>query len=122
MSDLLAQMPQLPAGALETWLLAAMAAATMVGLGIRLFVRKPPLEAEFVSKAEFGAFRASVEKDLGSLRDRIDSRHLGTLEALDRLHADLLSDAERRVASIHGRLNEVQSGLARVDERTRGKH
>ena len=113
------QFPTLPAGAIETWLLCALAVGTIVAIGVKLFIRKTPLEAEFVTKEEFRIFRAAVERDLGGLRDRIDSRHLGIIEALDKLRADLLADAERRAISIHKRLNEAESTLARVDERTK---
>lgn len=101
-------------------MLPAAAVATIVVLGIKLFVRKPPLEAEFVTKEEFRLFRTPVERELTGLRDRIDSRHLQVLEALDKLRADLVQEGERRAGGIHKRLNDVESGLARVDERTRG--
>jgi hypothetical protein len=116
---MLAQFPTLPPGAIETWLLCALAVASIVAIGVKLFIRKTPLEAEFVSKEEFRIFRAAVERDLGGLRDRIDSRHLAILEALDKLRNDLLADAERRAIAIHKRLNDAESALARVDERTR---
>ena len=103
----------------ETWLLCALAVATIAAAIVKLFVRKPALESEFVTKEEFRIFRAAVERDLGCLRDRIDSRHLAILEALDKLRTDLLADAERRAIAIHKRLNEAESALARVDERTK---
>lgn len=118
--DQFAQLPALPPGSIESWLLPAAAVATIVVLGIKLFVRKPPLEAEFVTKEEFRLFRTPVERELTGLRDRIDSRHLQVLEALDKLRADLVQEGERRAGGIHKRLNDVESGLARVDERTRG--
>lgn len=112
-------MPTLPPGSLEAWLLSAVAVAGIVALGIKLFVRKPSLQEEFVSQDEFKLFRAAVERDLGGLRDRIDSRHLAILEALDKLRLDLLADAERRYGSIQLRLGQMEAGLARLDERTR---
>jgi hypothetical protein len=115
---MLAQFPQLPSGAIETWLLCALAVAVIAGSIVKLFARKTALESEFVTKEEFRIFRAAVERDLSGLRDRIDSRHLAILEALDKLRADLLADAERRSISIHKRLNDAESALARVDERT----
>jgi hypothetical protein len=114
-----AQFPTLPSGAIETWLLCALAVGTIVATIIKLFVRKTALETEFVTKEEFRIFRAAVERDLGGLRDRIDSRHLAILEALDKLRVDLMADAERRAVAIHNRLNEAEATLARVDERTK---
>jgi hypothetical protein len=88
---MLAQIPTPPTGAIETWLLCAAAVVSLVVLAMKLFVRKPPIEAEFVSKAEFRMFRESVERELNGLRDKIDAR----------------------------RINELEAGLARVDERTK---
>ena len=115
---MIAQFPTLPAGEVERWLLSAFVVGSLVALGVKLFVRRTPLEAEFVTKEEFRIFRAAVERDLGGLRDRIDSRHLGVIERLDQLKASLLSDSERREASLHRRLSDMEAGLARVDERT----
>ena len=114
----LAQIPTLPAGAMENWLISAAAVAVLVSLGIRLFVRRPSLESEFVTKEEFRIFRAAVERDLGGLRDRIDSRHLNVIEHLEKLRVDLLADGERRSVALQSRLNDVEAGLARLDERT----
>lgn len=116
-----AQIPTLPPGEFETWLLCAMGVISMA-VAIKSFGRKQPLEAEFVTKEEFRIFRQAVERDLGGLRDRIDSRYLSVVEAIDKLRADLLADAERRAANLHRRLNDVESGLARVDERTKPQH
>ncbi len=113
------QLPTLPPGSIETWLLCAVAVGAIAALAVKLFVRKTPLEAEFVTKEEFRIFRAAVERDLSGLRDRIDSRHLAILEALDKLRTDLLSDADRRSVALHKRLNDAESTLARLDERTK---
>ena len=61
------QIPLPPAGAIESWLLSGAAVIAMIALGKKLFVRKPPIEAEFVSKAEFRIFRESVERHLHTL-------------------------------------------------------
>ncbi len=118
---MIAQFPSLAPGEIERWLLSALAVGTVVVVGLKLFVRKPPLEAEFVTKEEFRAFRTAVEHDLGGLRDRIDSRHLAVIESLEQMKASLLSEGERRAASLHRRLNDMEAGLARVDERTKSK-
>ena len=51
LSPMLSQLPAPPAGAIETWLVCAAAVTSLVVLAMKLFVRKPPIEAEFVSKA-----------------------------------------------------------------------
>jgi hypothetical protein len=88
-------------------------------LGKKLLIRKPPIEVEFVTKDEFRLFRDSVERELNSLRDRLDARFMRLGEKLEDLRADLLNAGERRGNSLHQRINELEAGLARVDERTR---
>jgi hypothetical protein len=114
----LGQLPSLPSGALETWLLSAVAVVSMALMAKKLLVRKPPIEAEFVSKAEFRVFRERVEHDLNGLRDKIDARFLGLGEKIEEMKGELLSAGERRGDSLHRRINELEAGLARVDERT----
>ena len=63
LSVMFMQLPAPPAGAIETWLVCAAAVTSLVVLAMKLFVRKPPIEAEFVSKAEFRMFRESVERE-----------------------------------------------------------
>lgn len=121
---MLAQIPTAPPGSVESWLVAAAAVASLILLGKKLFVRKPPLEVEFVSKAEFRTFRETVERDLNGLRDRIDARFLTLTEKIDEMKSELLSAGQRGAGSIHRRISDLEAGLARVDERTskRGKH
>ena len=113
------QIPLPPAGAIESWLISAAAVIAMIALGKKLFVRRPPIEAEFVSKAEFRIFRESVERELNGLRDKIDARFLSLGEKMEEMKSELLVAGERRAGSIHRRINELESGLARVDERTK---
>jgi hypothetical protein len=117
----LAQLPTLPPGALETWLLCAAGVGTIAVLALKLLVRKPPIEAEFVSKSEFRLFRESVERELNGLRDRIDARFLSVIEKIEQLKTELLTDGERRSGALQQRLNQLEAGVARLDERTRGK-
>ena len=118
-ATVLLQLPVPANGAVETWLISAMAVASLVVMGRKLFVRKPPIEAEFVNKKEFQQANENVGRELTALRDRIDSRFLGLVEKMEQLKSELISAGERRGQSIHSRLNELESGLARVDERTR---
>ena len=116
---MLAQVPTPLPGAMESWLISAAAILSLVVLARKLFVRKPPIEAEFVTKAEFRIFRESVERDLESLRERLDARFLGLGEKLELFKSEILAAGERRGSALHQRINELESGLARVDERTR---
>ena len=63
---LLAQLPAAGADQFRDWLVSA-AAVLAVGALIRQFVRKPPLEAEFLSKKEFGEAQRKLERDLDSV-------------------------------------------------------
>ncbi len=117
MTTLLAQLPDLPRGAIETWLLCAAAVAVIIGT-----IRKvlPPnhrvsSQSEFLSREEFRLFQGSAEKELTALRDRIDSRHLAVMEAIDKLRKDLLAEDHQRQA----RLSAIEASWARLDERTR---
>ena len=113
------QIPTPPTGAIESWLICAAAVVSLIVLAMKLFVRKPPIEAEFVSKTEFRMFRESVERELNGLRDKIDARFLILTEKIEEMKSELLVAGERRGSSIHRRINELEAGLARVDERTR---
>jgi hypothetical protein len=62
---------------------------------------------EQVSRAEFCA-------EMLASRERMHADHLALLEKLDANHRELLATLDRQVT----RINALESGLARVDERT----
>jgi hypothetical protein len=65
-------------------------------------------KAELVSRTEFCA-------EMLASRERMHADHLALLEKLDANHRELLATLDRQVT----RINALESGLARVDERTR---
>jgi hypothetical protein len=71
-------------------------------------VSPKPAKPELVSRADFYA-------EMLLTRERINATHLAILEKLDANHRELLAALERQVT----RINALESGLARVDERTR---
>jgi hypothetical protein len=71
-------------------------------------VSPKPAKPEPVSRAEFFV-------EMLATRERINATHLAVLEKLDANHRELLAALERQVT----RINALESGLARVDERTR---
>jgi hypothetical protein len=73
----------------------------------RLFAAKPP-KPEPMTRADFYA-------ELVALKDQIHASHLAILDKLDASHRDLLAALDRQAT----RINALESGLARVDERTR---
>ena len=88
--------------------------ATIAGvIGSALLVAKKlvspkPAKAEPVSWAEFYA-------EMMATRERINATHLAILEKLDANHRELLAGLERQGTRING----LETGLARVDERTK---
>jgi hypothetical protein len=59
--------------------------------------------------------RADFYAEMLANRDRMHADHLALLEKLDTNHRELLAALERQAA----RINALEAGLARVDERTR---
>jgi hypothetical protein len=88
--------------------------ATIAGvIGSALLLAKKlvgskPAKAEPVSRAEFYA-------EMMATRERINATHLAVLEKLDANHRELLAGLERQATRING----LETGLARVDERTK---
>jgi predicted RNase H-like nuclease (RuvC/YqgF family) len=70
--------------------------------------RKAVGKPELVSRAEFCA-------EMLATRERLHTNHLTILEKLDANHRELLAALER----LGTRISALESGLARVDERTR---
>ncbi len=58
--------------------------------------------------------RADFYAELAALKDHIHAGHLAILEKLDANHRELLAALERQGS----RISTLESGLARVDERT----
>jgi hypothetical protein len=67
-----------------------------------------PARPELMSRSEFYA-------EIVALKDQLHADHLALLEKLDANHRELLAVLDRQVI----RLNALEAGLARVDERTR---
>ena len=75
---------------------------------VKKLVSPKPAKPEPISRADFYA-------EMLATRERINATHLAVLEKLDANHRELLAALERQVT----RINALESGLARVDERTR---
>ena len=90
----------------ESWA----AAIGAVGSGLLLlkkFLSPKAPKPELVSQAEFCA-------EMLATRERFHTNHLAILEKLDANHRELLAALERLAT----RVNALEAGLARVDERT----
>ena len=112
----LAQLPAPDPSHFTHWLVSATAALSLAALG-KQFLRKTPLEAEFLTKKEFGEFKTKLDQDFAAVHTKIDR----CFELLSSRLAELNQAAENRTAILHERINEVRSLVDRVDERTKAK-
>ena len=92
----------------EGWAAIAGAVGSALLLAKRLLSPKPASKPEPVSRADFYA-------EMLATRERFHTNHLAILEKLDANHRELLAALERLAT----RVNALEAGLARVDERTR---
>ena len=92
----------------EGWAAIAGAVGSAFLLLKKLVSPKPASKPEPVSRADFYA-------EMLATRERLHANHLAILEKLDANHRELLAALERQAT----RVNALESGLARVDERTR---
>ena len=74
---------------------------------VKKLVSPKPAKPEPVSRADFYA-------EMLAARERLHANHLAILEKLDANHRELLAALERQIA----RINALETGFARVDERT----
>jgi hypothetical protein len=102
-SLLLAQLSVPDPAHFTNWLLSAAAALSIAALG-KQFIRKTPLEAQFLTRKEFTEFRDKLDQDLSAISAKIDRSH------------DLLA---HRLDGLSVRFDEVRSLVDRVDERTK---
>jgi hypothetical protein len=91
----------------EGWAAIAGAVGSALLLAKKLLSPKPA-KPELMTRADFHA-------ELVTLKDHIHAGHLAILEKLDANHRELLAALDRQAT----RTNALESGLARVDERTR---
>ena len=80
-----------------------------VALLMKKLLSSKPAKPEPMGRADFYA-------ELAVLKDHIHTGHLAILEKLDANHRELLAALERQAS----RINTLETGLARVDERTKG--
>lgn len=141
--------PLAPAG-LHTLIAGLVLLLTICGLAVGIwaqFRRKPPIEAEFVSKIEcqrehdnalariasleesmrevpriedFHAFREHVDLALESVRRVAEQNKLEIVDRIGDLSAAISVSAERRASELHDRVTAVQTAVARVEAKIYG--
>jgi hypothetical protein len=93
---MISQLPTPAPGDIEKFLITATAILSMTAVGKKFFAGKRN-DSDLVTKAE-----------LNAMGDKLDARLVALVEKVDQLSK-----------SVHERLTELQSNLARVDERTK---
>ena len=106
-TNLQSQIPSPRAISGEGWA-AIIGAIGSAFLLVKKLLSPKPAKPEHVSRAEFCAETLAT-------RERLHTNHLAMLEKLDANHRELLAALERLAT----RINALEAGLARVDERTR---
>ena len=91
----------------EGWAAIAGAVGSAFLLAKKILVPKAA-KPDLLSRAEFYS-------EMLATREGMHTNHLSLLDKLDANHRELLGALERQVS----RINTLESGLARVDERTR---
>ena len=105
-SNLQSPVPTLRAMSGERWAAIAGALGSALLLARKLLSHRPA-RRDWVTRAEFCS-------EMLASRERMHADHLSLLEKLDANHRELLAALERQGT----RLNAVEMGLARLDERT----
>jgi hypothetical protein len=107
-TNLQSQIPSPRAISGEGWAAIIGAIGSAILLAKKLLSSKPAHKPELVTRADFYA-------EMLATRERINATHLAILERLDANQRELLAVFDRQVS----RINTLETGLARVDERTR---
>jgi hypothetical protein len=106
-TNLNSQIPSARCLSSEGWATVAGVIGSALLLAKKFLVPKAA-KPELMSRADFYA-------ELVVLKDHIHTDHLALLEKLDANHRELLAALDRQAS----RVNTLEAGLARVDERTR---
>ena len=91
----------------EAWAAIAGAIGSAFVLAKKLLSPKPAHKPELITRADFYA-------EMLATRERINATHLAILGKLDDNHRDLLTAIEQQAT----RINALEAGFARLDERT----
>jgi hypothetical protein len=109
---MLSQVPAFHSVPAELW------AAIAAGLGLltwsakRLFARNRTAKPEYIDSPQLHA-------ELDALAARLAAAYLALADKLEASHRELLAALDRQAAAIERRLDQVETALARVDERTK---
>jgi hypothetical protein len=74
--------------------------------------RQPPIEAEFLSRADFKAHEAADKAEFAEIRRNYQEAERRWLEKIDEVRQDINLHGERRAIALHERLNELVRSVA----------
>ena len=92
--------------------IATAAIAGAVAITKKLLPRKTDPKPDYITRAEF-------HQAIDTTRDRIDAGNLAIATKLDANHRDLTIAIERQAATFEHRLDQLETNLARIEERTK---
>jgi hypothetical protein len=109
---MLLQLPSPTPGAIENWLLCFAVVTSLFLLFKKVFLQRrgglqPPTVPSPITDHPF-VTKTELHHELSAAHDKLDARFLALTEKIDALGT-----------SLHCRLNQLEAGLARVDERTK---
>lgn len=96
----------------EFW---AAAAAFLTGAALvakKLLSRHDRVKPEYLTRAEF-------QREMTGMRDRVGAGYLALGDKIDASRKEVLSAVDRLAVMTEERLDRLETGLARVDERTK---
>ena len=118
---MLAQIPTTTPAHIGEWLIALAAVLAIAALVKSFFVRKPPIEAEFVSRIECAKLHALAGTQAADLRREIKDLEVGVRTELrlvtvriDEGLAEFNLHNERRAGDLHKRINRIERNVARL--------
>src|ERR1041384_4435798 len=92
----------------ETWAAAVAALGSALLLAKKFITRRQPPNPDYLTRAEF-------HQSMTAVRDRIGASSLAMADKLDANHKEIMGALDRQIT----RINDLETGLARVDERTK---
>lgn len=128
---LLSQVPNATPTQIGDWLVGFAAVLAIAALAKGLLVRRPSIDAEFVTKAEHQKDMDTIKKDVDSIRGKMDRDSEKILTCMEDNKRELLIDGRRRSAALYehikdqntevfSRLLNNDKKIAALEERTHG--
>jgi len=77
--------------------------------------RQPPIEAEFLTRADFKAHEERDAKEFAEIRRNYQEAERRWLEKIEEVRQDINLHGERRAVALHERLNAIATQVARQD-------